>query len=203
MPLRQGPISSPRPLMLCLRRTTMLGNCSVTVTRLDPAKRWFPGGPTGEWANGGPPSNAASVRGAVQSVRTSAVASSSAPRGAWPDAGWASPVHSRRRRRAKVRPGLCRLTFAPPPSASPMPSRRSSSSVDLESWIPAAQVAADATPNTTSTRNTGKDATSASSPTRRPAGSRLRRIRTRLKPPGANGAGAAAGIGRREAPRPT
>src|SRR5450759_4007016 len=78
-----------------LRRTTMLGNCWVTVSRLDPAKHWFPG-PTGEWANGGPPSNAASVRGAVRSVRTSAGASSSPPTGAWPDAGWASPAHSSR-----------------------------------------------------------------------------------------------------------
>jgi hypothetical protein len=40
----------------------MLGNCSVTVMRLDLAKRWFPGGPTGEWANGGPPSNAGERR---------------------------------------------------------------------------------------------------------------------------------------------
>lgn len=70
----------------------MLGNCSKTVSRLDPPKRW--GGPTGEWANGGPPSNAASMRGAVQSVRTSAGASTSPPTGAWPNAGWASPAHS-------------------------------------------------------------------------------------------------------------
>ena len=80
----------------------MLGNCWVTVSRLDPAKHWFPG-PTGEWANGGPPSNAASVRGAVRSVRTSAGASSSPPTGAWPDAGWASPAHSSRPNRSAAR----------------------------------------------------------------------------------------------------
>lgn len=85
-----------------LTRTTMLGNCWVTVSRLDPAKHWFPG-PTGEWANGGPPSNAASVRGAVRSVRTSAGASSSPPTGAWPDAGWASPAHSSRPNRSAAR----------------------------------------------------------------------------------------------------
>jgi hypothetical protein len=46
-----------------------------------------------------------------------------------------------------------------PPSASPIPSRRSSSSVDFESSIPAAHVATDAAPNRMSTRNTGRDDT--------------------------------------------
>jgi hypothetical protein len=66
-------------------------------------KRRFPGGPTGEWANGGPPSNAASVRGAVQSVRTSAGASSSPPIGAGQDAEWKSPSHSSRPNRSAAR----------------------------------------------------------------------------------------------------
>ncbi len=54
-----------------------------------------------------------------------------------------------------------------PPSASPIPSRLSISSVDFASSTPAPQVAPEAATNTRSTRKTGRDPTSVSSRTRR------------------------------------